>query len=427
MAEGDVGIEAYLTVTPGVGGRLKERPEDFVVEELSLPPPQVEGGKYAIARVRSRNWETNRLVRQMARALRISRQRIAFAGTKDKRSVATRLFSFELPVADLRRLHLADVEVLEAYPSDRPMAMGDLRGNRFTITVRGMAAGGAEARGRIDGTLAVIAAAGGFPNFFGLQRFGSRRPITHVVGRHIVRGDFRAAVDAYVANPLEGEDEESFAAREALQESGDYRAALAEYPDILGFEKTVLNHLVAHPGDFVGALGALPANLLLMFVHGYQSFLFNRMLSERLRRALPIHRPVPGDLVLPVGADGLVDRERWVPVGEGNLEKVRAQCAAGKAFVSGVLFGADSTFAGGAMGEIEAAAVAAEGVAPKDFVVPAIPRLTTRGTRRELLCPTGEVSVAVEGDAATFGFSLPRGSYATCLLREILKDEAGLG
>ena len=426
MAERDCGIEAYLTATPGVGGRIKAAAEDFVVEEISLPPPQAEGGKYTIARIRSKNWETNRLVRQMARDLRISRKRIAFAGTKDKRSTATRLFSFELPARDLTFLRLGDVEVLEAYPSDRPLELGDLRGNRFEVTVREMAVSGQEATDRIGQTLALLTATGGFPNYFGIQRFGSIRPITHVVGKHIVRGDFQEAVNAYVANPLAGEHEESFEARDALQRTGDYKAALHDYPDLLGFEKTVLHHLAGNPGDFVGALQALPFNLLLMFVHAYQSFLFNRILSERLRRALPIHRPVPGDLVLPVAASGLVDRDRWIPVSEANLEKVREQCAAGKAFVSGVLYGTDSPVAGGVMGEIEWAVIEAEGLAAKEFVIPAIPQLTTRGTRRELLCPAGETGVAVEGDTAVLRFALPRGSYATCLLREVLKDESGL-
>jgi len=426
VSERDCGIEAYLTATPGVGGRIKADPEDFVVEEVSSPPPQVEGGRYTIARIRSRNWETNRLVREMARRLHISRKRIAFAGTKDKRSVATRLFSFELPANDLALLHLADVELLETYASDRPLEIGDLRGNRFALTVREMAVTGDEARTRIEETLAVITATGGFPNFFGMQRFGSLRPITHIVGRHIVRGEFREAVNAYVANPLEGEAEASFDAREALEKSGDYKAALASYPDILGFEKTILHHLAGHPEDFVGALQALPFNLLLMFVHGYQSSLFNRMLTERLRRGMPIHRPLPGDFVLPVTAGGLVDRERWIPVGEANLGKVREQCAAGKAFVSGVLFGMDSPLASGAMGEIEARILEEEGVRSTDFLVPAIPRISSKGSRRELLCPLGPVTLSVREDAASLGFSLPRGSYATCLVREILKDETGL-
>jgi len=426
VSEADCGIEVYLTATPGTGGRIKAEPEDFVIEEIASPPPRDEGGKFTAAVIRSRNWETNRLVREMARNLRVSRQRIAFAGTKDKRSVATRLFTFEMPLEELSHLHLADVDVLDAFPTARAVEIGDLRGNRFRIVVRGMAVTGEDGRRIIEKTLEPITRAGGFPNFFGLQRFGSRRPVTHLVGRHIVRGDFEEAVRTYVANPIEGEGEEAFDAREALERTGDYRAALDEYPESLGLEKAVINVLVQRPGDFVGALKALPWNLLMMFVHAYQSYLFNRMLSERIRRDLSITEPVAGDLVLPVRADGLVDRERWVPVGEANLERVRTQCRAGKAFVSASVFGAESSLAGGPMGEIENNVLEEEGVAAKDFIVPRVPRLSSKGTRRELACPLTDLSVAVQDDTATFAFSLPRGSYATCFLREVLKDEAGL-
>jgi len=116
--ERDVGIEGYLTSTPGVGGMLKETADDFTVEEVSSPPPTVPDGRYAIAALRLRNWETNRLVRQLARTLHISRRRIGFAGTKDKRAITTQLFSFDdvRPEA-IKALRLADVEVVDEEPT----------------------------------------------------------------------------------------------------------------------------------------------------------------------------------------------------------------------------------------------------------------------------------------------------------------------
>src|SRR5881396_69443 len=139
--ERDVGIVGYLTSTPGVGGTLKAAPEDFVVEEISSPPPPSAEGRYTVATIRVRNWETNRLVREFARVLHISRRRIGFAGTKDKFAVSTRLFSFEnLLPETVRALRLKDVEVLDAFRSDRALEIGDLIGNRFRILVRDLSA-----------------------------------------------------------------------------------------------------------------------------------------------------------------------------------------------------------------------------------------------------------------------------------------------
>ena len=422
--ERDVGIEGYLTSTPGVGGTTKASADDFIVEEVSSPPPKSAGGPYAIATIRVRNWETNRLVREFARALHISRRRIGFAGTKDKRALTTRLFSFEnVPVETLSSLRMKDLEVLDAYPSDRPLEIGDLTGNRFRVLVRGLAVPVEKAEVIVAETARQLRIRGGFANFFGVQRFGSVRPITHVVGRHIVRGEFREAVDAYVANPIPGEGPESYGVRAALRDTGDVPAALRAYPKSYGFEKAILNHLAAHPDDSVGALRQLPFNLLLMFVHGYQSYLFNRILSERMRRGLPIHEPVAGDLVLPADKSGLPDRDRTIDVTCDNLERVAGRCHEGKAWVSAILFGSEPEFAGGEPGQIEKEVVASEGLQPNDFIIPKIPRISSRGTRREILAPTRDLEAAIVGDDLHLSVELTRGAYATSLVREFTKSE----
>src|SRR3989440_10859008 len=137
--DADVGIFGYLTSTPGVGGTSKSAPEDFVVEEISSPPAVSPEGRYAIAQVRVRNWETNRLVRAMARALHISRKRIGYAGTKDKHAVTTRLFSVEgVPPETVRGLQTKDGDILDALRSDPPFELRDPAGNPFRLCVRGL-------------------------------------------------------------------------------------------------------------------------------------------------------------------------------------------------------------------------------------------------------------------------------------------------
>lgn len=420
--EADIGIEGYLTTTPGLGGTLKKSPDDFLVEEVPLPPASHDDGRFAIATVRTRDWETNRLVRQLARALRVSRRRIGFAGTKDKRAVTTQLFSFEDVTPDqLQALRIRDVEILGAFRAVRPLEIGDLIGNRFQILLRDLRVPPAEAMALAGETTRQVEEARGFPNFFGIQRFGSVRPITHVVGRHLVRGRFEEAVETYVANPMEGEDETSYEVRAALEATGDVKQALRAYPRAYTFEKAMLNHLNAHPGDYVGALCALPPNLLLLFVHAYQSYLFNRMISERLRRGLPLHEPVLGDLVLPPNVRGLPDRERTIEVTEDNEARVVERCRSGRGWVSAVLFGSESTFAGGPMGEIERAVIEEERLRPEDFLIPALPRTSSRGTRREILAPVKDLHVGSVEEGLHVSVELPRGAYATCLLREYSK------
>ena len=422
--EPDVGIEGFLTTTPGLGGTLKTTADDFVVEEISSPPPPSPDGPIAIATVRVRDWETNRLIRQFSRTLHMSRRRIGFAGTKDKRALTTQLLSFHgVTPETIRSLRMKDVEILDVYRSDRPLEIGDLIGNRFRIVVRDLVLAPEDAGRMAEETARQLRGFGGFPNFFGVQRFGSIRPITHVVGRHLVRGEFKDAVEAYAANPIEGEGPESYEVRAALRDTGDVQMALRSYPKSYGFEKAILNRLATHPDDYVGALKQLPFNLLMMFVHGYQSFLYNRILSERMRRGLPIHEPVGGDLVLPADKRGLPDRERTIDVTCDNLDRVSGRCREGKAWVGGLLFGSESEFAGGEPGQIEREIIGSAGLRPEDFIIPDIPRISSKGTRREILAPLRGLELVVRGSELHLAFELTRGCYATCLVREFTKAE----
>jgi len=421
--EKDVGIEVYLTATEGLGGRIKAAPEDFIVEEMPSFPPREESGTLTVAWIRTRNWETNRLVRMMSRELRISRKRIRFAGTKDKRAITTQMFQFDAPLEVVLGLRLRDVELLDAYRTSREVDIGDLLGNKFDVVISGIDAGIEDVGDAASAIQRELTSAGGFPNFFGMQRFGSIRPITHVVGRRITKGDFKGAVDAYVAYPVEGEGEESFGLRARLEESGDYAEALRTYPDVMSFEKAILNHLVSCPGDYVGALAQLPFNLLMMFVHGYQSYLFNRMLSERVRRGLPLNEPLEGDVLMPVNRQGLPDEDRFIPVSPENIEKARKQASMGAAFVTGILFGSEPVFAEGVMGEIERRVIETEGLRPEDFTIPAMTRLSSKGTRRALLVPVPKIEILPAEGSLRMRFQLPKGCYATAMLREFIKRD----
>lgn len=422
MNESDLGMELFLTDrVPGIGGKLKKAPEDFVVDEISIMPPESPEGRFVVARVWHRNWEANRLVRRLASNLHVGRSRIGFAGTKDGRAVATQLMSFNAPIEAVQSLTIPDVRVTDAYRARRMIEIGDLIGNRFSIRVSDLDQD-VDAADACEKVRCVLDDACGFPNFFGVQRFGSVRPITHLIGKDLTNGDFEGAVMRYVANPLM-EDSEVTEARRRLHESRDFGAALREFPPKLTFERTLIRHLVENPGDYLGALKTLPQNLLMMFVHAYQSYLFNRMLSERLRRGMSIREPEVGDLVLPLDKNRLPDHDSPILVTTDNLGKARRNALEGKAFVSGLLYGTESAFAGGPMGEIERDVIEREGISKMDFQIVGLREASSKGTRRELLAPYQDLRIDFGEGHVDFQFSLNKGCYATCLLREFMKAE----
>ncbi|MFT4882205.1 MAG: tRNA pseudouridine13 synthase [Salinirussus sp.] len=438
-----VGVAYYVSDADGTGGRLRDSPADFRVRELEAVDPEpvaADPGSYPhlLLRVELRGWDTNDFAGALSDRLGISRERVSWAGTKDKHAVTTQLFSVDgVNPGDLPDLRDAEVEVVGRV--GRPVLFGDLAGNAFEVVVRdpdrpGNACAVTEeirAFGGPDGSVTDNGTPVGVPNYFGQQRFGSRRPVTHEVGLALVRKGFEAAVLAYVGNPSEREPERTREARASIEETRDWQGALEQLPGHLGYERAMCHRLAEadgepDPADFRAALETAPTNLQRLFVNAAQSYVFNRVLSARLSRGVPFAEPVVGDIVCfrdrEVDAVAVPDTGRTQRVTADRLETVRRHCARGRAFVTAPLVGTDTALAGGEPGEIARAVLEDVGIGPGDFDLPG--EFHSEGTRRAVLVRTG---LTVERDPLSFSFALPKGSYATVLLREFLKtDPEGL-
>ena len=451
-----VGVEHYVSDAPGIGGRLRARDEEFRVRELETvdaAPLGADPGDYPYLLVRAtlRGWDTNDFASALSDAMGASRERISWAGTKDRNAVTTQLFSVrDATPEDLPALGNADLEPVGRF--GRNLEFGDLAGNEFRIVVRdarperapaitrelrAFARGerpgdgpttGAADEAADDASLGAGRTRVAVPNLFGQQRFGSVRPVTHEVGLAIARGDWKGAVMAYLGEPSEDEPDDTRAARAFVEESRDWDAALDRFPHRLGFERTLLGVLASRDGEgpaaFRAALEALPWNLQRLFVNAAQSYAFNLTLGERLRRGLPFARPVPGDVVCFTETRGelrVPDPDRTQRVTDERVETVARHCERGRAYVTAPLVGTETAFAGGEPGEIERAVLDDLGLAPADFDLPGA--FGSEGTRRAILVGTDlGVERAPEGEnALAFEFALPKGSYATALLREYLK------
>ncbi len=422
-AEAGIGMHNYLCDTDGTGGHLKTLPEDFVVREISDPPRQKDNGDYTIATVTSRNWETNRLIRIMSRSMGVSRERIGFAGTKDKRAVTTQLMSFYGEPGLIDKIQLKDVEISNPYRGARAIQIGDLIGNEFEITVKNCTRSMEEVKGIVETDSEIIRKTGGFPNYFGVQRFGSVRPVTHLVGERLVRGDIEGAVKTYICFTTPEEEEELRNKRKELENCTDWAAAMPTIPENMSFEKMMAGVLAENPEDWVGAISILPNNLQMMFTHAYQSYLFNEMLSRRMDAGMPLNMPVEGDIIIPLDANKIPQHENPILTTSKNIDLVTRQVRAGRAFVTITLFGSDGELAEGEMGEIERKVIEEQKLRHEDFIIPELQRCTSKGSRREILCPLKKLDCGFSEDSYTLKFSLPKGNYATCLLREYMKSE----
>ncbi len=400
----EIGIYSYLSFSPGIGGKLKKEVEDFYVEEIPISIERNENGKNLFLKIKLRNWETNRFVKILSKELGISRNRIRFSGTKDKRSVSVQYFCIMNYTSHVN-LRMRDAEILEEFRSDSCIELGDLLGNRFRLNLRD-----AECDDRVEKIEDELR--GFFPNFFGVQRFGATRPITHIIGRYIIEGKYEEAVRHYIGAPGDFEDDEG---RKIFFESMDARESIKEISVKAEYERAMLNHLITREGDYIGALRSLPKSLLMMFVHAYQSYLFNMMVSERIKRGVDVQI---GDVVMKTDKHG-IPMQSFVKVNSFNYEKIKKLVGEGKAYVSTILFGYESEFTDGIQGEIEREIVEKENIDRKMFRIREIPELSSKGRRRNILAKYWDY----HRDGCTFSFSLFPGTYATSLMREFMKRE----
>jgi len=419
-----LGMEFYATGSPGCGGRLRRKSEDFIVEEIG-EDWNYEGGRYLVLEVEKVDWDTHHLVRDLSRQLKISQKRFGWAGTKDKNAVTRQRMSIaSLDEKELDRITLPGVKIKVLGKSNRSVSLGDLRGNRFIVRITEIDLDEGEAARRLDGVTKEIEAFGGLPNYFGVQRLGEVRPVTHLVGEALVRGDPEKAVLTYLALPFPGEPETTRAVRSRLLEDRDFGRALKEYPFRLRYERAMMSRLMEEGVDWAHSFDVLATNLKRLFVHAYQSLLFNRILSKRMRSGLPLDRAVVGDVVC-FSKGGLPDVDKIQKVDATNREAVNRLAERGRAFVTLPLFGYRSEFAEGAPGEIERSVLDEEGVTFSDFRVEANPDLGSPGHRRPALLKLDPVVEMEEGGSALIKFDLPAGSYATVVLREYTKSGVG--
>ncbi len=421
-AERAIGLGFYLSSSAGCPGRLKATPEEFRVQEVSSYPRPDPDGAYTVLRLESRGWEQHELADAVGRRLGLGRRAIAWSGTKDRRAVSERLFSYRGP-PPAGALDLPGVTVRDAYRAREGLVLGRHYANAFAVHA-GAIPDPPAAVVVYRAIEAELRRCGGFPNFFGPQRFGEVRPITHEVGRWLVRGDVGRAVDAYLIDrPLSGSEGPGDAARAAYGEHRDPRRALAEFPPEYRFERAILERL-ARGDPPPRALRALPHELRRLFVHAFQSYLFNRYLTARHAAGLPLDRPDAGDTIVRLGRDGTWRGDDAVPVAADNVAECSELVGRGRAFVAGPLVGTSTRLGRGPGSELFAAILAEEGASPAAFALPQTPELASDGTWRPLLVPVPPLGLAPDESGVWFRFALPKGTYATVLLREFLKDGA---
>jgi tRNA pseudouridine13 synthase len=389
------------------GYTIKMEPGDFQVSEISEYAKPETDGKYTILRIRLTNWETNHFITELARYIGISRKRITYAGTKDKRAVTTQYFCINAERIP-ERINIRDCEVMERFKSNRMLNLGDLTGNEFKIRIETDLSDE-----DIMNRYGRILNEGGFWNNFGIQRFGSIRYNTHIVGRKLIKEGFESAVKEYLADPII--DTEQY--RLDLSREWNYREFIRKFPEHLQFERAMMHELLSGK-SYGDAMDVLPRSLKIMFVHAYQSYLFNKILIERKKLFGNPAEVVQGDIVSPVNSYWNIDENRLIEVDSFNTERIRTLSGEGKVSVLAPLIGTETKLQKGIPGEIVQSIMDEEQITLNSFKIRDKPEMSSTGNYRGIRFLPINFKIP---EPRIIQFTLGKGIYATTLLDQILE------
>lgn len=426
--EGEPDAPCLTNGIPGTGGVLKQRPEDFLVEEIPAYEPCGEG-EHLYLFVEKTNHATMHVIRLLAEHFGVRRDAVGVAGLKDKVAVTRQLFSIHLPGRRAEEFPALQREGVVIHWMDRhtnKLRRGHLAGNRFIIRVRGVQPTAVVHAHRSLSRLAAV----GAPNRVGEQRFGVMRN-NHLVGRALVLGDYQRVLDELLGPSARfpGAQDEA----RALYAQGRYAEAMERFPRSLHTERRVLAAL-ARGAKPRGAVGSIERMIRSFYFTALQSAVFNSVLDERLkaRGESGISTLCEGDLAFKHDS-GAVFRVTPEMLSEGSEEaaalnrRVRGE-RAGEFEVSpsGPMWGHRMMRAEGSVDESELAALAAYGLTPEDLAKFAEREWDPEpGERRPLRVrvsqPDVESGVDEHGPYLKCVFELPRGSFATTVMREIMK------
>ena len=438
--EAGIGIEVYVSKTRGIGGVIKRSVEDFIVEEILLNGLRAsihleenrvrlaDHGRYLICVLVKRGWDTLLAIENIAKMLDISTDRIGFAGIKDANAITAQYISIGgIPIEKIFRINLENIWIKPLGYANEEISPKNLFGNKFTIMVNSINLKETTVLKRVKKIMEEITDFGGLPNFFGHQRFGTIRSITHVVGKHIIKGDFKSAALAFLAQESPFESPGIKRLRREIRETMNFRKTLRKFPEKFVYERLMLEHLSKKPNDFIGALNRLPLNLRKLFVQAYQSFLFNKFLSERIRLGVSLKEAQIGDYVLKLDEHGL-PLKKAVKVEANNLSSINQEVRRGKMALALPLVGLKQPLSEGLQGEIEREVLEIEDIRPEDFRNPLKIKVNAFGNLRTAVTKIMNFNFEILKDkrersknSVKFRFTLHRGAYATILLREFMK------
>ena len=388
--------------------KLKQRPEDFRVEEfpsVTPVPPGQPGGPFAFYQLEKRGWTTPDALNALRRRWKVDFRRLSYGGLKDRHAHTVQY----LTIHNGPEKHHDQGGFKFSYLGrlGEPYTSEHIRANGFTVTLRSLSPKEVE---QATAALPEVADVG-VPNYFDDQRFGSVSFDGGFVAREMVLGNFEGALKLALAAPYEHDRAEAKKEKAILTARwGDWATAKAELPR--GHARSIVDYLVHHPTDFKGACARLRPELQGLYLSAWQSHLWNKMLSRWLADRVPADQLIrirlkTGDVVMPRAMPEAV-RPAWdalaLPLPSARLK-----------------FDPAAPWA-----EVVSAVMAEEGIPLDQMRIKGMQQPFFSKGERVAKIPVADLTWEAGDDELNKGrrqltlrFELPRGAYATMLVKRL--------
>jgi tRNA pseudouridine13 synthase len=403
-----------LVTAPRVRGVIKERPEDFLVDELPLIEPSGQGEHLHMG-IQKSGLTHDEMVRVLARHCGVREGAIGHAGMKDRQAVTRQTVSVHLPgLPDPPVLEHPSMQVLWTRRHDGKLRPGQLRGNRFSIRVRQT---DPLAAPRVLQAMRQLERMGA-PNAYGVQRFGHRRN-SHVLGALLAEErweDLLQELAGVSGSPFPDSQRE---ARERFA-AGDYVASAPLWARG-DFAERAVTRALAEGRSARAAVMSVRGPTRSFWLNAVQSAVFNAVLSARMERGL-FDRFIPGDVANLHPGRSLFRVTGAMLARPEECQALALRVAAFECSPTGPMIGATGMPSEEDAAELERRVAAATGVDVERFVASmAAPEGERRSLRMRVSSAEVESGVDQHGAFVRLAFDLPRGGYATEVLAEIFE------
>ncbi len=382
----EIGISVYTTKSSSISGKIKQNENDFSVKEV-LSEKAIDSFDndegHAVYLLKKSGIDTNHALADIEKRYGLVLKSL---GLKDANAKTEQYVYTYKKINSLEEYNGKKYSAQRVGFVKKPISKKDMLGNYFEIRISDL-----------NDALPSFSGKENILNFFGYQRFGSKRPITHLVGKSIIKGDYEEAIEYLLNFSSKYDSEKNNEIRKLISERNSESEIIELLPYSMDIERNLLRQL-SNDNDSKNAIRSIPLTLRRFYIQAYQSFLFNKTLS--------LAYEFEEQLFAPENDDVCFDKNFVLGKFENDSSQKLAIPLVGHSYYKKSRF---DYYIKKVLEE--------ELLTPKDFFIKDFQELSIDGGFRNASINYLNFQI----DENLIKFQLSRGSYATIVLREILK------